>query len=103
MSWVPYVSAFLAATSAGAHAVAMSELRRSSYPWTKAWFFMSLAAFSLSCVYTVAYVYLVMTDIGRGEWSETLAYVSLLTWPLVWILPACVVAFVARSRRRLVQ
>ncbi|MEM9465303.1 MAG: hypothetical protein AAGA90_08005 [Actinomycetota bacterium] len=96
MHWVPFVSMVGAATACAAHGWAVLETNRSRQPHAPTWMAMSVAAGLLAAVYTIGYAWLLFGDVERGEWSQTLQYVGLITWPLVWVLPGVTTAWVAR-------
>ena len=43
----------------------------------------------LAAFYCVAYVWLLFSSIPIGRWSAWMNPVAILTWPIVWIWPAC--------------
>ena len=97
---IPAVSMLLATCACVAHGWAVFELDRSGRPHASTWMFMSVAACLLALVYIMGYAWLVLGDVERGEWSETMQYVGLLTWPLVWVLPGATTAWVSRRNTK---
>ena len=97
MSWVPFASMLLAAAALLTHLWAKRELRLSAMPHAATWGAMSSAAAMLAAIYSLGYAWLLYGDVERAKWSETMQWVGLVTWPLVWVLPGAMVAWVARQ------
>lgn len=80
---VVIVNSLLAFASMCANAQA---IRGSSPTWRS----VHAAIAALAAVYAVAYAYLAVWPHAILTWSQTMRGVSLLAWPLVWIIPAVV-------------
>lgn len=83
-----WVSMILASVACGANLWATFHCRPSMRP---SYAFVAI----LAGIYSVAYVALitgakiwVLDGSDRGAWSQTLAPVAFLVWPLVWTIPA---------------
>lgn len=87
-----YVSIVLSSAAAG---VSVWAARRSPDEFRQ----LHITVAALSLVYVVGYSWLAFTDIDAGKWSETMRYVSLFAWPVVWIVPAILMARSGRAVR----
>ena len=55
----------------------------------------------LAAFYCLAYVWLLFSSIEIGRWSAWMNPVAIITWPVVWIWPACrAVKLAAQVQRR---
>lgn len=100
MSWVPTFSMCMALAAVCAHAWAVRELHLTGRAFSGTWAAMSAMTACLAAAYFIGYAWLVFGDPDRARWSETLSYVGVITWPLVWVLPGLIVGWVARGNRR---
>lgn len=75
--WLSLCLAFVAAVSAGWAAVRGPRNT----------LVLNMARGALATVYFAGYIWLLATDVDRGEWSEVMTGVGLVSWPVVWIYP----------------
>lgn len=59
-----------------------------------------LSAFVLAVVYLAGYLWLALTDVDPAHWSAVMRWLGIVSWPLVWIVPAALSATLAREVRR---
>ena len=98
MTIINAISACWAWIGVVAHLYCIVKLRGSTARFARTWVWMSASSAGVAFCYAVAYTWLVVGDPDRAAWSEMLAYVALIGWPGVFVLPAAMVITTLRYR-----
>ena len=61
---------------------------------------MSAGTAALTFTYAAAYTWLLLGNPDRAEWSEMLAYVALVGWPVVFVMPAAMTLVAHKATQR---
>lgn len=85
------------------HLVCWRRLRSGKGQFSHTWSYLSLGTAALTFTYATAYTWLAFGSPDREEWSEMLAYVALVGWPVVWILPGWATLYAFKVQRRRVE
>lgn len=85
------------------HLVCWRRLRSGKGQFSHTWSYLSLGTAALTFTYATAYTWLAFGSPDRAEWSEMLAYVALVGWPVVWILPGWATLYAFKVQRRRVE
>ena len=97
--FVTAVSAFWAWAAAATHIACVVRLRGSKAPFASTWMWMSAGTAALTSCYGAAYTWLVFGSPDRATWSEMLAYVAFVGWPVVFVMPGAMTLY-AYTRTR---
>lgn len=100
---VTVVSACWAWIACAVHLVCWRRLRAGKGQFSHTWSYLSLGTAALTFTYATAYTWLAFGNPDREAWSEMLAYVALVGWPVVWILPGWATLYAFKVQRRLAE